>query len=172
MDLEKLQYPIGRFNIEQEIEDKYLSRLMKDIAILPSLLSDQLAKMSPAQINTAYRPGGWTAKQVVHHLADSHMNAHIRFILALTENQPTIKPYQEQLVAELPFIQQMPIEVSFEVIKSVHYRWFFLLQSLNLSDFDKTYLHPQYNKVYSLRLALASYAWHGKHHLAHLQQIV
>ncbi len=171
MDLENLKYPIGRFNLEQEIEDRQLSKLMKDIAILPHLLNDQIQSMTGKQLNTAYRPDGWTAKQVVHHLADSHMNAHIRFILALTENQPTIKPYQEQLVANLPFIHQMPLEVSLDVIKSVHQRWFFLLQSLNLQDFDKTYLHPQYNRVYTLRQALANYAWHGKHHLAHLQLI-
>lgn len=171
MDIELLKYPLGKFNAEQKVEDFQLSKLMKDIAILPTQLNEQVAKMSAKQLNTAYRPGGWTGKQVIHHLADSHMHAHVRFILALTENQPVIKPYNEQLVADLPFIQHMPVEVSLDFIKHLHQRWFFLLQSMQLHEFDKTYIHPQYNRVYPLRLALASYAWHGKHHLSHLKLI-
>lgn len=169
--MEHLKYPIGKFDPNQKVEDYQLAKLMKDIAILPTHLSDQIAGMRPELLNKKYREGGWTGKQVIHHLADSHMHAHIRFILALTENNPQIKPYNETLVAELPFINQMTVEVSLNLLHALHQRWFFLLQSMQLEDFDKTYLHPQYNRTYTLRVALGSYAWHGKHHLAHLKLI-
>jgi len=172
MDLEKLKYPIGKFDLEKKISDNDLPALMLEISLFPSKLSDTIKKLNPTQLNTPYRLGGWTPKQVVAHLADSHMNAHIRFLMALTENNPIIKPYQEQLVAALPFVDQMPVSVSFDVVSAVHTRWFFLLQSMQSSDFDKTYMHPQYNRNYSLRQALASYVWHGQHHLAHIHLVI
>ncbi len=172
MDLEKLKYPIGKFDLEKSITDAELPSLMLEISLLPSKLHDVISNLNQTQLNTPYRLGGWTPKQVIAHLADSHMNAHIRFLLALTENNPTIKPYQEQLFAALPFIDQMPISASFDVINAVHTRWFFLLQSMSSGDFDKTYLHPQYNRSYTLRQALASYVWHGQHHLAHIGLVI
>jgi hypothetical protein len=170
--MEELRYPIGKFDNEKIIYLNDLPNLMQQISTFPDKLSEVVIPLNEKQINTPYRPGGWTVKQVIHHLADSHMHAHLRFLLALTENQPTIKPYKEDACAELAYINHMPISISLDVIKSVHHRWFFLLQSMTPIDFDRTYMHPQYQKVYSLRQALGSYVWHGKHHLAHITQLI
>lgn len=170
--MDNLKFPIGKFDLEKEITVLELPRLIKEIAIFPDKLNDLVATLSPEQRNTPYREGGWTVNQVVHHLADSHMNAHIRFLLALTEDEPIIKPYREDLFADLAYINHMPMAVSMAVIKSVHHRWAFLLQSLSMEQFERTYIHPQYNRKYTLKQALGSYAWHGKHHLAHITQLI
>ncbi len=118
-------------------------------------------------MNTPYRDGGWTVRQVVHHVPESHMNAYIRFKLALTEKEPTIKPYDEAAWAELPDVPETPIEVSLKLMDSLHVRWVTMLQLMSEADFLKRFLHPE-RGVVTLEMNLAMYAWHGKHHVAHI----
>jgi hypothetical protein len=126
--------------------------------------------MSDHQLDTPYREGGWTVRQVAHHLSDSHMNAYIRIKLALTENEPTIKPYEEKLWAELVDARTMPIEPSLQILESLHKRWVLLLRSLTPPDFSRTFRHPQ-SGVRNVDWILQLYAWHGHHHVAHVTSL-
>lgn len=172
MDIETLKFPIGKFTPPEQISMGQLQSWSREIQQLPQKLESLVSGMSDEELNTPYRPGGWTVKQVVHHLADSHANAYIRFHLALTESNPVIKPYKEALWAELPYLQELSYEVSLQLLSAIHQRWFALLSSLKAMDFDCTYTHPEYQRVYTLALATGSYAWHGAHHLAHIQKLV
>jgi uncharacterized damage-inducible protein DinB len=124
--------------------------------------------LSREQLDTRYRPGGWTVKQVVHHVPDSHLNAYTRFKLALTEDEPTIKPYDEAAWAELPDSQQVPIDVSLTLLESLHGRWVSLLRSMKAADFRRGLRHPEHDRVLTLGQMLALYAWHGRHHVGHI----
>jgi hypothetical protein len=126
-----------------------------------------VSRLNEEQLNTPYRDGGWTVRQVVHHVPESHMNAYIRFKLALTEKEPTIKPYDEAAWAELPDVPETPIEVSLKLMDSLHVRWVTMLQLMSEADFLKRFLHPE-RGVVTLEMNLAMYAWHGKHHVAHI----
>ncbi len=126
--------------------------------------------LNEEQLNTPYRDGGWTVRQVVHHLADSHMNAYVRFKLALTENEPTIKPYDEAAWAETADVRESPIEVSLALLENLHARWVALLQSMSEADFARQFRHPQLGAV-PLEKNLALYAWHGRHHVAHIASL-
>jgi uncharacterized damage-inducible protein DinB len=165
-----LSYPIGKFHHEGSLSPDDRGKLVDDISRAPAELRAAVKGLSDAQFNTPYRPGGWTVRQVVHHVPDSHMNAYIRFKLALTETDPTIKPYEQQLWAELADTKSTPIEVSLALLDSLHERWVRLLRSLAPDDWQRSFCHPELGTV-SLEKNLALYAWHGKHHVAHVTEL-
>jgi uncharacterized damage-inducible protein DinB len=169
-----LRYPIGEFkwtepaSEEQSAKDRvgYIDIVAKTPADMRAAVRD----LSPEQLDTRYRPEGWTVRQLVHHVPESHMNAYIRFKLALTENQPPIKPYDEAKWAELPDNKVTPIEVSLQLLTALHSRWVDTLQSMQPSDFGRTLYHPE-RGVLSLNQMLGLYAWHSAHHLAHITSL-
>jgi hypothetical protein len=144
--------------------------MIEEIERLPAALRAAVRDLSPQQVETPYREGGWTVRQVVHHLPESHMNAFIRFKLALTEDQPTIKPYAEELWAKLPDVESTPLEVSLALLASLHGRLVYLLRSLQPEDWKRSFHHPQLGSV-PLEKNLALYSWHGRHHLAHITEL-
>lgn len=170
-DLEQLKYPIGRFEEPAEISASALRGYINDIRYLPSLLEIVVQSLDAAQLATPYRPDGWTVAQVVHHVADSHSNAFIRFKLALTEDNPTIKPYDEAAWAELPDVAKTPINMSLTLLHALHTRWVNLLESLTEEQWQRTFVHPESKKTFALKTVAANYAWHGKHHLAQVQRL-
>lgn len=170
MDIEQLKFPIGKFIKPNVISETELAHFKQQIEAFPSRILKLTKDLSVAQLNWIYRPNGWSIKQVVHHCADSHMNAFIRTKLALTEVLPVIKPYQEALWAELVDGTTDSISDSMLIIKGVHAKWSLLLQNLKASDLEKEYYHPDNNKNYKLDEVIALYAWHCNHHLAHIEQ--
>ncbi|HLX76791.1 MAG TPA: putative metal-dependent hydrolase [Terriglobales bacterium] len=162
-----LSYPIGKFIPESNVPAQGRARLIAQIAEAPVRLRAAVEGLSPQQLDTPYRPQGWTVRQVVHHVPDSHMNAYIRFKLALTETEPTIKPYEQQLWAELADTRQTPIETSLTLLECLHRRWVLLLQSIPEDDWKRTFRHPELG-ILHLDTNLALYAWHGRHHVAHI----
>ena len=166
--MEELRYPIGRFIAPQTIDDDQVRRWTAEIEALPSELRSVVETLDTTQLETPYRPGGWTARQVVHHIADSHLNSLVRFKWALTEDRPTIKTYYEDRWAALPDYTEVPVEVSLRLIEALHARWVGFLRTLNSDDLDREFIHPDLGVV---RLAenLGIYAWHGKHHLEHIR---
>jgi uncharacterized damage-inducible protein DinB len=141
-----------------------------EIAAAPAQLRAAVAGLNDNQLNTPYRDGGWTVRQVIHHVPESHMNAYIRFKLALTENEPTVKPYDEAAWAETADVRETPIEVSVAMLENLHQRWVILLQSMSDADFEKQFRHPDLGLM-PLAKNLALYAWHGKHHVAHITSL-
>lgn len=167
MDIEQLKYPIGKYTPPETITTAHLAEWVTSIATLPQHLEEAVNGLTESQLDTPYRPDGWTVRQVVHHLADSHMNAFIRFKLTVTEDNPTIKPYLEDRWAQLAD-SSMPVQVSLELLKALHARWIVLLQSLSPSDLERTYFHPQYQYTVPLARVVGLYAWHSNHHLRHI----
>jgi uncharacterized damage-inducible protein DinB len=165
-----LRYPIGRFEWRGESSEDDRRRYLDEIEQAPAHLRAAVAGLSDEQLDTPYRPGGWTVRQVVHHLPDSHLNSYVRFRLALTEEEPTIKPYQENHWAELIDGRTAPIEISLALLESLHRRWMLLLRSLSPADFARQFRHPELGTV-SLDRTLALYAWHGRHHVAHVMSL-
>jgi uncharacterized damage-inducible protein DinB len=166
--IEALKYPIGRFNLPAEVSAEEIRLAIGRIATLPSKIAAALEGLSDTQLEQPYRPGGWTIRQVVHHLADSHMNAFIRFKLALTEDAPVIKPYAEALWAAQDDYHLAP-EISLAIIDPLHKRWINLMESMKDADWERTFIHPQYNRVQKLCQTVMLYAWHGEHHLGHIR---
>ncbi len=166
-----LRYPIGKFDWNITVTEADYPRLIAEIAATPAALRSAVAGLSLDQLETPYRPGGWTVKQVVHHVPDSHMNAYTRFKLALTENQPTIKPSDEAKWAELPDSQRVPIDISLDLLDALHVRIVALLGAMGAADFNRTFNHPEHNRLFSLGQLLALYAWHGRHHVAHIASL-
>jgi hypothetical protein len=165
-----LRYPIGPFTFEGPLTDSQRQRFIDQIAETPAKLCAAVEGLSPHQLDTPYRPGGWTARQVVHHLPDSHLNSYIRFKLALTEEEPTIKSYYEDRWAELEDARHAPIDISLALLESLHRRWVLLLRSLTAKDFARAFLHPELG-VMSLDKNVSLYAWHGRHHVAHITSL-
>ena len=165
--LDPLRYPLGRFESPRPIAAADLARWMAEIAALPASLGAAVAGLDEQQLNTPYRPGGWTVRQVVHHVPDSHMNAYVRFKLALTETEPTIKPYAEARWAELSDGRSGPIEPSLQLLTALHQRWVWLLRSLTPTDLERRFTHPE-SGVKTLAETAGLYAWHGRHHVAHI----
>jgi hypothetical protein len=145
--------------------------MIKDIEIFPSELRSTIQTMSENELNTPYRAGGWRIRQVVHHLGDSHLNGYIRFKLALTENLPTIKPYDQTRWAELQDSEKFPVEDSLRFLELLHQRWIILLKSMRREEFDLQLNHPE-SGVLSLKIYLGAYAWHGNHHLSHITTLI
>ncbi len=167
--MEKLKYPIGRFKKPATIDQATIQTWINNIETFPVELEALTKNLSTEQLNLRYRPGGWTVKQVVHHCADSHINSIIRFKLALTEDHPTIRPYFEDRWAELPDSLDDNIEDAMTIIQGVHRKWVKLLKTLSPEQLDRTFVHPEYGKVYNLKENIGIYAWHGKHHLGHIR---
>jgi hypothetical protein len=142
---------------------------LEEVAQAPSKIRSAIESLTPDQVDSPYRPGGWTARQVVHHVADSHMNSYIRYRLALTEDEPTIKPYHEDRWALLVDASGAPVELSLTLLDSLHARWMMLLKSLDAEQWQRTFRHPE-RGLMTLEKNLALYAWHGKHHTAHILQ--
>ncbi|NDI34431.1 YfiT family bacillithiol transferase [Chengkuizengella sediminis] len=168
--MEDLRYPIGEFKHDAEITDKKLNLKIKQIEDAPKKLRNAVDGLSEEQLDTPYRPEGWTVRQVVHHLADSHMNGFIRFKWTLTEDQPTIKAYDEKRWAELSDSFE-DIQVSLSLLDVLHKKWVLLLKSLSPEDLEKTFIHPDFGLV-SLRKNVDLYAWHGEHHIAHITRLI
>jgi len=164
------RYPIGKFSFEGVLSEAQRKRFIEDIEQAPAALREAAKDLSPPQLDTPYREGGWTVRQVAHHVPDSHMNAYVRFKLALTEDEPTIKPYAEDRWAELPDTQSTPLEVSLTLLDSLHSRWARLLRSLKPEDWKRMFRHPELGLV-SLEKNLALYSWHGQHHVAHIREL-
>ena len=166
-DLDDLRYPIGRFSPMASTMPGVRAANINTIRLLPERLRAAVAGLSDAQLDTPYREEGWSLRQVVHHVADSHANAYIRFKLALTEDWPTIKPYDEAAWANLPDSRWLPIDGSLQLIEALHGRWAALLDALTEDDYRKGFVHPERGKV-NLALAVAMYDWHSRHHTAHI----
>lgn len=169
IDLEKLKYPIGKFDPPKTITETQLKDWINQLANLPQELAAISFGLSDDQLANQYRPDGWTVRQVIHHLADSHINAYTRVKLTLTENRPEVRPYDEVAWAELTDGKTGEISLSIAIIKSIHERLVTLLNSLNFEDFQRVYYHPAAKQEYTLAYLVGNYAWHGKHHLAHIQ---
>jgi hypothetical protein len=165
-----LRYPIGKFKFEGPTTPEQREELLNQIEQAPSRLRAAVKGLSDQQLDTPYRPEGWTVRQVVHHIPDSHLNAYIRYKLALTEDEPTIKPYAEDRWAQLADTQATPVEVSLAMLDSLHNRWVHLLRSLQPDDWKRAFRHPELGLV-SLEKNLALYAWHGRHHVAHITSL-
>jgi hypothetical protein len=164
------KYPIGQFNWTGPNTAVQRPRLIDDIAAAPQRMRSAVAGLTDAQLDTPYREGGWTVRQVVHHVPDSHMNSYIRFKLALTEHEPTIKPYDESVWAELIDARTAPIEPSLNLLEGLHHRWVFLLRSLSEEDVERKFFHPELGVV-TIDKYISLYAWHGKHHVAHISAL-
>ena len=164
---EDLRYPIGKY-IVQPFSEKLLGEWLTDIKNLPQHLENAVLNLDEVQLNTPYRDGGWTVKQVVHHVADSHMNAYIRFKLGLTEDKPTIKPYDENAWAQMADTKNIPVNISLTLLHALHIRWYEVLKNISEADFNRTVFHPEYKKEMTLWFLLGMYAWHGRHHTAHV----
>ncbi len=162
-----LSYPIGKFKPESNLSPERRTELIAQIAEAPARMRAAVQGLSPQQLDTPYRPQGWTVRQVVHHVPDSHMNSYMRFKLALTESEPTIKPYEQQLWAELADSRQTPVETSLTLLECLHQRWVLLLKSMADGDWQRTFRHPELG-IMRLDTNLALYAWHGRHHVAHI----
>jgi hypothetical protein len=162
-----LRYPIGKFHFTGTLSDEEKQAALDEIARTPANLRAAIGGLSEAQLDTPYRPGGWTVRQVVHHVPDSHLNSYVRFKLALTEDEPTIKPYAEDRWAELADTQATPVEVSLTLLESLHDRWMRLLRSLSPAEWQRAFRHPVLGAM-TLEKTLALYAWHGRHHVAHI----
>jgi uncharacterized damage-inducible protein DinB len=166
-----LRYPIGKFHRHGELTDELRHRYIENIERLPERLREAVKGLTPAQLETPYRPGGWTVRQLVHHVADSHMNAYVRLKLTLTEDEPLIKPYFEAKWAELHDSKTMPVDVSLNLLDGLHQRWVDVLRSMTPGEFSRNMRHPEWSKPMALDDALALYAWHGKHHVAHITEL-
>jgi uncharacterized damage-inducible protein DinB len=165
-----LRYPIGKFSYDGHLTEDQKRAFLDDVAETPKNLRAAVQGLSAAQLDTPYRPGGWSVRQVVHHVPDSHLNSYVRFKLALTEDEPTIKPYAEDRWAELADTKATPVEVSLTLLDSLHDRWVRLLQSLTPKEWKRTFRHPDLGAL-TLEKTLALYAWHGRHHVAHITNL-
>jgi uncharacterized damage-inducible protein DinB len=165
-----LRYPIGKFEMKGVVTEAQRSELIQQIAEAPAKLRAAVKGLSEPQLDTPYRPEGWTVRQLVHHVPDSHLNAYIRFKLAITEEKPTIKTYEEKLWSELQDARTAPIEISLALLDALHKRWVIFLQSLNPPDFARQLHHPELGTM-NLDTLLRLYAWHGRHHVAHITSL-
>ncbi|HEV3254106.1 MAG TPA: bacillithiol transferase BstA [Candidatus Acidoferrales bacterium] len=170
MTEQDLRYPTGKFHWDNSPTAEKRRDFIAQIEKTPAHLRAAVKGLSPKQLDTPYRPGGWTVRQLIHHLPDSHLNSYVRFKLALTENEPVIKPYDEARWAELPDSKATPVETSLVLLESLHGRWVALLRSLTPADWARQFRHPE-RGVMSLDETLALYAWHGPHHVAHITSL-
>ena len=168
--MEDPRFPIGKFSYDGPMSGVQKAKCLDDIEQTPARMRAAVAGLSDAQLDTPYRDGGWTVRQVVHHVPDSHMNSYVRFKLALTEDNPTIKGYAEDLWAELPEAKNSPIEISLNLLEGLHRRWMLMLRELKPEDWQRTFQHSDLGAV-SLEKNLALYSWHGRHHVAHITRL-
>jgi len=164
---DELRYPVGVCEWPAEVSAGERLRNLRDIAALPVKLREAVAGLAPQHLDIPYREGGWTIRQIVHHIPDSHMNSYVRFKLALTEDQPTIKPYDERLWAEIPDARAAPIEMSLNMTDALHGRWSLMLDNMTEADFERSIVHPEIG-VLKLKSMVAGYGWHCRHHVAQI----
>ena len=169
-ETDALRYPIGKFAFPESTTAQQRTEWIRDVSETPLMLRTAVAGLSPNQLDTPYRPNGWTVRQVIHHVPESHLNSYIRFKLALTEDTPLIKPYDEALWADLPDVGVTPVEVSLTLLESLHQRWVRVLDLMTDADYARQFRHPELGLV-RLDQNLALYAWHGKHHVAHITNL-
>jgi hypothetical protein len=165
------RYPIGKFERRDELGANERRAMIDTIAAAPARMREAVAGLSDTQLDTPYREGGWTVRQVIHHLPDSHLNAYTRLKLAMTEEDPMIRPYDEASWAGLADSQLTPIEVSLMLLESLHARWVTLMRSMSENDFRRTLRHPEHSGVLTLDWLVAMYAWHSRHHVAHITSL-
>lgn len=170
-DLEHKKYPLGKFEFSEEITDQNLEEHIAEIKNFPSKLRLLVQNFSDEQLNTVYREGGWTVRQLINHLSDSHINSFVRFKLALTEENPTVKPYFEAKWAELQDSRNIGIEPALQILDGLHQRWAHLLKTSTNKEFSKTFYHPEQQKNISLSESVAFYSWHCKHHYAQIENL-
>ena len=168
--MDDLRFPVGKFHHEGSVNDQQKQAFLDEIEQTPAKLRAAVAGLSDSQLDTPYRADGWTVRQVVHHVPDSHLNSYVRFKLALTEDEPTIKTYAEDRWAELSDTKATPIEVSLVLLESLHHRWVRLLRSLTPEQWMRRFRHPELGPM-TLEKTLALYAWHGRHHVAHITEL-
>lgn len=167
---EQLRYPTGRFKALEEYTIDELRTCIDRIQALPEMIANEAAGLSKEELDTHYREGGWTIRQVLHHISDSHLNAYIRLKWTLTEDTPEIKPYNEKAWAETPETELDP-GISIGLLRSLHGKWVSILRSLKAEDFKKSFIHPETGKHVTLARQVALYAWHGEHHLGHIRLV-
>ena len=164
------RYPIGRFSFEGTLDDDHRTKFIDEIEQAPARLRTAIQGLSDRQLDTPYRDGGWTVRQVVHHVPDSHLNSYVRFKLALTETEPTIRTYMEDVWAELPEAKSASPEVSLSLLEALHQRWVLMLRAMQPDEWKRTFRHPELGLM-SLEKNLALYAWHGRHHVGHITSL-
>jgi hypothetical protein len=169
-DLDALRFPVGPFQPRSGLTPQERQELMAEIAHFPADLRFLVSSLSEAELNTPYREGGWTVRQVVHHVPDSHLQGYVRFKLAMTEETPTIKTYEQAGWGEMADARTAPVEVSLDLLETLHRRWILFLESLADEDFARTYVHPELGEL-TLETTLQLYAWHGRHHLGHVRLV-
>lgn len=169
--IDELRYPIGQYESPAIIDSQHLEQWLHTIRIFPQTLHNLVHDLKENQLDTPYRPGGWTIRQTIHHIADSHMNAYLRFKLALTEDNPEIKPYLEAEWAKCADYA-MPIVTSLQIIEGLHTRWSYLLENMSPLDYKRTFFHPEHNEKYTLEFVLGMYDWHSRHHYAHIKNVM
>lgn len=170
MEIEKLKFPIGQFNKPEKITKDVLEQWVNDISTFPARLTSEVINLTDEQLDTQYRPDGWTIRQVIHHCADSHMNSLTRLKLTLTEDEPTIKPYFEDRWAELADTKNMPVQPSLKMLEGIHERWTVLLKKLTDENYKRVFIHPEHGKTFRVDENIGVYAWHCNHHLAHITE--
>lgn len=168
-NIDKLKFPIGKFTAPDTIDDQTIVKWIEIIQSFPDQLKKEVLELSEKELQKTYRPDGWSIRQIIHHCADSHMNSLIRFKLALTEDIPTIKPYAEDLWAELIDSKELTINSSISILEGLHHRWVVLLQNMTPSDLTKQFRHPESNELVNIKTNIGLYAWHCEHHLAHIK---
>lgn len=166
--MQNLKYPIGQYTYPEHVNEVQLKSWIDSLENFPQQLIAVASTLTEEQLEMCYRPGGWTVRQVIHHVADSHVNAYTRVKLTLTEENPIIRPYHEEIWAELPEAKFGPIEISLAIINAIHRRLVITLRAVDFADFDRKYTHPAANKQLTLSYLVGNYAWHGQHHLAHI----
>ncbi|KFF20180.1 YfiT family bacillithiol transferase [Flavobacterium hydatis] len=168
LDLEKLKYPIGKFIAPEDYSPDYILNKIEEISSFPERLRKEALNLSDEQLDTPYRPEGWTVRQLIHHCAESHMNCFIRIKWALTEEKPIIKAYHEDLWAQLPDNLTMPIHPTLSLLDGLHFRIAYILKNLSQTELEKAFIHPENDSIVSIKQMIGTYAWHGNHHLAHI----
>ena len=170
--LEKLKYPIGKWEAPTNYSEELIHAWISDIESTPKSIEALVLALDESQLNWKYRPSGWSIRQVVHHMADSHMNAYIRHKLTMTEDCPTILPYNEKLWAEMPDVQHVAIKEGCLLLRLLHQRWSFYLSSLPYDSLSKSYLHPEKKRKINMYESIGMYSWHSRHHLAHIENAI
>ena len=170
-DMENLRYPIGRYQKPEAMTPELMQEWIKVLDVLPSWMDACIENLDESQLQVPYREGGWTIQQVVHHVADSHMNAYIRLKLALTEDNPTVKPYDEGAWAELEDVKRVPVNISVTMLHTLHRRMVAMLRYMKPAEWERTYFHPEHKRNFPVWEVVALYAWHSRHHTEHIRQL-
>ena len=170
-ELEPFRFPVGRYSVPASISAEDRAKWIENIRSLPQKMRNVVVRLSEDQLNTPYRPEGWTIRQVIHHVADSQLNCYIRYKWTMTENNPTIKAYNQKDWGNLTDSLQGPVDMSLDLLEAVHKRWTWFMDNLNEDDWNRTFVHPENGRKISLNINLSVYSWHSDHHLAHITSL-